>query len=129
MSEFDEQCNLFTWAAYAKAAHPELKLLIGSLNGVHLSKAQAGKAKAAGMRKGEHDVRLPVARGGYIGLSIEMKFGKNTPTPEQREYGELLAQEGWQVAYCWSWIVAQEIILQYLKSEKTTVYPVACSKN
>lgn len=119
MSEFAEQCALFEWSGYAKATHPELKLLSSSLNGVKLTKAQAGKAKAAGMRKGEHDVRLPVARGGYIGLSIEMKYGKNKPTPEQLEYGELLEAEGWRVVYCWSWIDARDAILDYLKAGKS----------
>lgn len=119
MSEFSHQCSLFEWAGYAKATHPELRLLTASLNGVRLTKAQAGKAKAAGMRKGEHDVRLPVARGGYIGLSIEMKFGKNKPTPEQIEFGELLEAEGWCVRYCWSWDEARDAILSYLKAGKT----------
>lgn len=112
--EFDMQCALFNWASLLSNLYPALRLLRGSLNGVHLSKAQAGKAKAAGMLPGEHDVTLPVPRGGYTGLSIELKFGKNKPTKEQYEYGERLREEGWYVAYCWDWTEAAELIRDYL---------------
>lgn len=114
--EFDEQCALFEWARIPAvvAQYPGIDLLEGSMNGVKLSKAQAGKAKAAGMLKGAHDVRLPVPRSGYIGLSIEMKAGKNGPTDEQLWYGGRLEAEGWCVFYCWSWIDAKEAIIAYL---------------
>lgn len=114
--ELQEQAALFSWARNPAVVrlYPELALMSCSLNGVKLSKAQAGKAKAAGMLKGEHDVRLPVARGGYIGLSIEMKAGKNKPTQEQLDYGHLMAAEGWCIRYCWSWTEAQAEILAYL---------------
>ena len=119
--EFKEQSALFEWARNPAVVrvYPALRLLSCSLNGVKLSKAQAGKAKAAGMLKGEHDVRLPVARGGYAGLSIEMKAGKNKPTPEQLEYGEQIADEGWLVCYCWSWTDARDEIVSYLHSGRT----------
>jgi hypothetical protein len=109
------QCALFTWARYSRCAYPSLDLLEGSMNGVKLTKAQAGKAKAAGMLTGSHDVKLPVKRGGYIGLSIELKAGKNKPTKEQLWYGERLTEEGWKVVYCWSWTDAAEQIKAYLE--------------
>lgn len=119
--EFNEQAALFSWARCPAVVrkYPALRLLSCSLNGVKLSKAQAGKAKAAGMLKGEHDVRLPVARGGYAGLSIEMKAGRNKPTPEQLEYGDLIADEGWLVCYCWSWTDASNEIMAYLQAGRT----------
>lgn len=114
--EFQEQAALFSWVRNPATLrqYPELKLLSCSLNGVKLSKAQAGKAKAAGMLAGEHDVRLPVARGGYTCLSIEMKAGDNRPTEKQLEYGELLEAEGGYIRYCWTWIEAKEAIEAYL---------------
>lgn len=114
--EYQEQKALFQWARHPATLkrYPELRLLSSSLNGVKLSKAQAGKAKAAGMLAGEHDVRLPVARGRYHCLSIEMKAGNNRPTEEQIAYGELLEAEGGMVRYCWSWIEAKEAIEYYL---------------
>lgn len=112
--EFQMQCSLFNWASLFSRKYPALRLLRGSMNGVHLTAAQAGKAKAAGLLKGEHDITLPVARGGYHGLSIELKAGKNKPTPEQIEYGERLKEEGWYVTYSWDWQDAADIIQKYL---------------
>ncbi len=115
--EFQQQCALFNWSALFSRTYPELKLLRGSMNGVKLTAAQAGKAKAAGMLKGEHDVTLPVRRGRYIGLSIELKHGDNRPTKEQLDYGAALEEEGWFVTYCWSWTEAADVIQKYLKGE------------
>lgn len=121
--EHQEQAALFRWARNPAVLtkYPDLALMSCSLNGVKLSKAQAGKAKAAGMLKGEHDIRLPVARGGFIGLSIEMKWGKNKPTEEQIKYGKRLDSEGWLVRYCWSWPDAKAEIESYLAMKKTLV--------
>ncbi len=115
--EFQHQAALFTWARNPAvlAAHPELALLSSSLNGVKLTAAQAGKAKAAGMLKGEWDVRLPVARGPYHGLILEMKHGKNKLTPEQIEYGDAMVREGWNRAVCYDWTTAKEVIEWYLR--------------
>lgn len=118
--EFQMQAALFKWARNPAVLrqHPELTLLEGSLNGVKLSKAQAGKAKAAGMLRGAHDVTLPIARGGFIGLSVELKAGRNRPTDEQIEYGTRLTAEGWKVCYCWDdWIKVRDIIIDYLEAE------------
>lgn len=111
------QCALFAWARLMQGTLPGLRLLRGSLNGVKLTKAQAGKAKAAGMLKGEHDVMLPVPRGGYSGLSIELKHGDNQPTADQLDYGERMEQEGWMVRYCWEWTEAAEVIVGYLQGK------------
>lgn len=115
--EFLMQSAVFTWARLptVRRQYPGIDLLEGSLNGVKLTAAQAGKAKAAGMLKGSHDVKLPVARGGYIGLSIELKAGKNKPTDEQWDYGNRLADEGWRVAYIWDdWTKVRDEIVSYL---------------
>jgi hypothetical protein len=118
--EFQMQAALFTWARIPSvlAQHPALALLEGSMNGVRLTAAQAGKAKAAGMLKGSHDIRLPVARGEHIGLSIELKAGKNKPSEEQIDYGIRLTAEGWMVAYVWDdWTEVKAIILGYLSRD------------
>ena len=115
--EHMHQCALFTWSRNpaVRAKYKGLDLMSCSLNGVKLTAAQAGKAKAAGMLKGEWDIRLPVARGPYIGLIIEMKAGRNKPTPEQAWYGERMAEEGHCNAVCWSWLEAQHVIVEYLE--------------
>jgi hypothetical protein len=110
------QACVFTWARNPAvlAKYPGINLLEGSLNGVKLSKAQAGKAKAAGMLKGSHDIKLPVPKGGFTGLSIELKAGKNKPTDEQIDYGRALQAQGWMVEYVWDdWEDVKVLIEKY----------------
>ena len=72
--EADEQAALFRLAEKYENIYPELKLLNGSLNGVKLTIGQGVKAKAHGMKKGYPDIQLPVSRGGYHALYIELKI-------------------------------------------------------
>jgi hypothetical protein len=118
--EFQHQVALMQWARLPCniTKYPGLQLLSASLNGVKMTPAQAGKAKAAGMLKGEHDLKLPVARGRWIGLSIEMKAGSNRPTADQLDYGSALEAEGWKVVYAWSWTEARDAIVDYLQQPR-----------
>jgi len=116
MSEALHQQALFEWARHPATVkkYPDIDLLEGTMNGVKLTIGQAGKAKAAGMLKGVHDVRLPVARGGYFGLSVEMKFGRNKMTAEQIWYANRLAENGWSVHTVYEWTSARFLIQWYL---------------
>lgn len=116
MSEFNEQCALFVWSRNpaVRSKYPGIDLLEASLNGVHLSKSQAGKAWAAGMLRGALDLNLPVARGKYHGLRIEMKWGKNQMSTDQKWYAGRLVDEGWCVVTCWDWDSARRTIVGYL---------------
>lgn len=116
--EYQMQSALFTWARNPAvlAKYPCLNLLEGSMNGVKLTYIQAAKAKAAGMLPGAHDIRLPVPKGGFTGLSVELKAGKNKPTPEQIAYGEALIEQGWKVLYVWDrWEEVKDEIERYMR--------------
>lgn len=123
--EFEHQCCLFTWARNpaTQRKYPALALLSASLNGVKLTKAQAGKAKAAGMCKGESDVRLPVARGQYIGWICEMKVKPNKPTPAQLEYGAAMQAEGHRFIIAYDWEVARRDLEAYLSLPRPQILP------
>lgn len=123
--EFQHQCALFEWARNPAVVRslPGIDLLSASLNGVHLTKAQAGKAKASGMLTGEYDVKLPVPRGPWIGYIIEMKFGKNDRTTEQQWYGKRMMEEGWKVDTFWDWEDARRAIIAYLNQPKSSLMP------
>lgn len=120
--EFEHQAALFAWARNPAVVRslPGIELLSASLNGVHLSKSQAGKAKAAGMLAGETDVRLPVPRGGYAGLIIEMKFGRNGTTEDQEKYIARMEAEGHLAHVCYEWTFARDVIIAYLRMPRTT---------
>jgi len=118
--EQQNQEALFAWTKNPAtlAKYPALDLLSSSLNGVKLTMMQAVFAKRGGMLKGEWDVRLPVARGGYIGLIIEMKAGKNTLTKEQKYYEMRMKAEGHYACVCYDWLSAKAVIENYLEMQK-----------
>ena len=113
--EHTEQVALFRWAGYQQRRLPELALMFAIPNGGKRSKATAARLKAEGVRAGIPDICLPVARGEYHGLFIEMKAGRNKPTPPQVQWHMRLSQQGYRVAVCWGWAAAREVIEEYLR--------------
>ena len=110
MSEWDEQVAVVRELTHAGV------FFAASLNGVKLSKAAAGRAKAAGMVAGEPDIRIydrpPGLLVAHAGMMIEMKTADKKPKtaragefsgaePHQRERLEGLRARGWHcvVAY------------------------------
>lgn len=71
----EQQC-LFRWAAFQSGRFPELALLYHVPNGGSRKKAEAGRFRAEGVKAGVPDLCLPVARGGFHGLYIELKRQK-----------------------------------------------------
>jgi hypothetical protein len=115
-TESVEQQNLFRWAAYETAAHPELKLMFHIPNGGSRSKAEAGRFKAEGVKAGVPDIFLPVPRGGHHGLFIEMKRTRGGKvSPEQKAWMAELVAQGYVAARCDGWENATRAILDYLK--------------
>ncbi|MEE8306915.1 MAG: VRR-NUC domain-containing protein [Gammaproteobacteria bacterium] len=114
MSEHDHQVALFEWADYQTGMYPELAFMYAIPNGGHRHKATAGKMKAEGQKAGVLDIHLPVARGGYIGLWVEMKFGSNGPTQEQKAWLVAMRTFGHRAVVCHDWEDAKAIIEEYL---------------
>ena len=114
-TEFDEQVSIFQWAEIKQIEIPELRLLNSSLNGVRLSIGAAKKAKRAGMKAGFPDLFLPVARGGFHGLFIELKrVGGRKPDPEQEKWLKWLSKEGYDCYCCKGAESAIQTIISYL---------------
>ena len=110
-----EQVTLFRWAEYQSKRLPELALMFAIPNGGLRSKATAGKLKAEGVKAGVPDICLPVARGEFHGLWIEMKAGRNKPTQPQVQWHMRLSQQDHRVAVCYSWEAARDVIEEYLR--------------
>lgn len=113
-SESVEQQHLFTWAAFHAGKYPELELLHHIPNEGKRSRGTGGRMKAEGMKAGVPDVCLPVARGGWHGLYIEMKKQGGTVSKEQSKWLYSLSQQGYLTAVCYGWEVAAQIIKDYL---------------
>lgn len=118
MSEAQEQIALIHWAEIQKGKYPELALLYHIPNGGGRHPAEAAQLKRQGVKAGVPDLCLPVARGGYNGLYIELKVGRNKPTESQAGWIERLNKQGYRAVTCWGWIAARDEIMAYLEVEQ-----------
>lgn len=72
-TEAEEQTELFAWAELLRGRFPELRLLYHVPNGGSRNRIEAARLQAQGVKAGVPDLCLPVARGKYHGLYIELK--------------------------------------------------------
>lgn len=113
-----EQSQLMTWARYMSGKHPEISLLYHIPNGGSRNKIEAVHLKQQGVKAGVPDLCLPVARGEYHGLYIEMKVRGNKPTENQKEWIANLRNQGYKAEICYGWESAAEVITGYLESTR-----------
>lgn len=78
----------------------------------------AAMLKKMGMRKGFPDLFIARARGKYHGLFIEMKYGKNKPSEDQKLWLDILTREGYACAVCYGADEAIKTIEHYNKLSK-----------
>ncbi len=97
-----EQAKVIAWARANENNYPYLWMLHSSLNGVKMTKAQAGRAIAQGMLSGVPDLFLPVKNNNFVGLYIEMKSTKGRVSVEQSRYLKCAAENGYAVSVCYS---------------------------
>lgn len=63
---------------------------------------QAYRSKQKGLKAGVPDIMIFEPRGKYVGLAVELKVGKNKPSPEQDAWLLKLAFRGWATSVCYS---------------------------
>lgn len=114
-SEDAEQEALFSWARAMRGHSPCLELLFHIPNGGRRDAITGAALKLRGVKAGVPDICLPVARGKYHGLFIELKVGNNKPTAFQRDWLLRLDAQGYAVYVCYGWREAAEKIENYLK--------------
>lgn len=89
-------------------------------NGLRVRPAQAGKAKAEGLKSGVWDLCLPVGRLGYLGLYVESKSDEGYLSPEQRKFRERADLAGYAtVVFYGDWVRAADAILAYLDGKES----------
>lgn len=111
-SELTEQIKLMSWARSIESFVPELALLHHIPN--EGKRTNGGVLKAAGLKTGIPDLCLPIPRKGYHGLYIEMKYGKNKLSKNQKEMIAKIEKEQYKVSVCYSAKQAREVIRHYL---------------
>lgn len=97
-----EQAKVIAWARANENNYSYLWLLHCSLNGVKMTKAQAGRAVAQGMKKGVADLFLPVKKGIFSGLYIEMKSEKGRISIEQSKFLKAVSDNDYSAFVCYS---------------------------
>jgi len=117
-TEHDEQVAVIQWWAYACKGYrlPEFALFAVPNAGAGASRGQAGKMKAEGARPGIPDLLMPVARGRYRGLAIEMKAGRGRLSGQQVAVLAWFRSQGWDSWTCYSTDAAIVEIKRYLSA-------------
>ena len=114
-TESEEQQTLFRWAAMQCGKYPELALMFHIPNEGKRSWMTGGRMKAEGLKSGVPDIFLPVPRGEFHGLFVEMKRTKGgTVSDCQKLWLHDLQKQGYCAAVCRGWCEAAECIKKYL---------------
>ena len=113
--EDEAQIALFEYLKLYEGRCPELALLYHIPNEGKRSPAEGAKLKRMGVKSGVPDLHMPVARGQYHGLYIELKVDNRKPTQNQLKWQKLLREQGYKSEICWEWPSAAKVILDYLK--------------
>lgn len=117
-TEENEQATLFCWAEWQKSTIPELELMYAIPNGGYRHLKTAVALKRTGTRAGVPDICLPVPRGGYHGMYIEMKRRKGgVISDQQHDWIQALTGQGYYCAVCRGWEVAKDEITKYLTQQ------------
>lgn len=119
MSEATEQAAIIEWAAYNQGKYPELKLLYHIPNGGRRDARTGAMMKRQGVKAGVPDLHLPVARGGYHSLYIELKTTKGKTRESQDEWIKALNEQGNLAVVCHGAEEAIATIKLYLGEKKS----------
>jgi hypothetical protein len=121
-TEHQHQSMLIAWARMTEGTWPELELLHAIPLGGARHPATGKKLKAEGVKKGVPDLCLPVARGPWNGMYIEMKVKGRYPSKEQRWWLAKLTEQGYLAVVCHGFNQAVDVITEYMggvESEET----------
>lgn len=120
MTEAQHQAALFNWAWLVRNRYPELALLYHIPNGGSRNKAEAANLKRQGVKPGVPDLCLPVPRGQYHGLYIELKTEKGRTSTAQDWWIRELNAQGYFTEVCHSWESAVRVIEWYMNLKGET---------
>lgn len=124
MTEHDEQVAIFRWAQMQEAVCPELRMLYAIPNGGKRDKITAARLRDEGVKSGVPDICLPVPRGRYHALYIELKRraikgvqNAGKLTEDQKAWLDGLSEQGNMACVCYGAAEAIKTIKEYLRDE------------
>ena len=113
--ESDHQIALFAWAKLAQTKHPELSLLHAIGNGNARTNAiQGARMKREGIKSGVFDMFMPVARGKYHGIYLEMKIKGGRVSDNQKWWLIETTKQDYLSVVCYGWQEASKELVDYL---------------
>lgn len=116
LTEAQEQANVIKWSqqSHIRSQWPELALLFHIPNGGTRDAVEGRHLKQQGVKPGVPDLCLPVARGPYHGMYLEMKTADGRATPEQKWWGKSLTNQSYFWEVCHGWESAVVALVWYL---------------
>ena len=120
LTEAQHQANVIKWSQQPSVRFkwPELALLHHIPNGGTRDAIEGRHLKQQGVKQGVPDLCLPVSRGQYHGLYIEMKTEKGRTSDAQDWWGERLLAQGYFWEVCHGWESAVRVLEWYLSLPK-----------
>lgn len=117
MRETRHQINVIKWSQQPtiRTKWPDLKLLYHIKNETEGGAAQVAIDRVKGTKKGVPDLCLPVPRGNYHALYIELKNETGKPSKAQLWWVEQLNAQGNFCTVCHGWESAVQVISWYLE--------------
>ena len=115
-SEDQHQAALIEWTELPeiRTKYPMLKWLFAVPNGGKRLAQTGSVLKQTGVKAGVPDLLLLYPMNDCHGLIIEMKYGKNTPSKEQKAFMTYHTNLDYRCVVCYSWIEATQQIICYL---------------
>ena len=118
-TEEQEQAAVFEWITLMRNQFPELDLCFHIPNGGLRSVTEAVRFKRTGVKAGVPDLFLPVPRGGFHGLFIELKRRKGgRVSDEQKAWIEALEKQMYRAVVCNGSEEACDMLYKYLTEEE-----------
>ena len=113
-TEDQEQEAFFEWIRYQEHTYPGINLAFHVPNGGSRNVVEAAKFKRIGVKAGVPDIIIPVAKGKYHGMYIEMKRTKNGRLSEaQANWMQALNQQGYYAVMAKGCKEAIEFVRKY----------------
>lgn len=116
MTEDQHQAAVIKWSQQEsiRKKYPELKLLYHIPNERKCTPQQGARLKRLGVKSGVPDLDLPVPRGGYHGLRIEMKTETGRTSANQKWWLDELREQGYCCIVCHGWEEAVRQVEAYM---------------
>lgn len=113
-SKLQQACVKWFRLQYPKFA----KLLFAVPNGGSRNRVESAIMKGEGVTAGVADLILLLSRNGFTSLCVEMKSGKGTQEPSQKEWQAVAEENGNKYIICRSFEDFRNNITEYINEKK-----------